>query len=289
MTAMTKTTFKTLLAVISASTLVACSPGGQVGGTGGTATTGTRSTSTTATVQTSADTNSVDIAGLNNGAIGKITGADTTQASYDIATDTVTLTSLPFDVSGTFIRAKIYDHGNIRGYVNTSGLRDYIALFATSSSGNLSAVTAASTDYINHGWRGYGYWRASGTGTMPTTGEARYTGDYSGLITFNTQSGIQSVTGNVFIDMDYLDGVLEGGIYNRVNLNTGANMESITLATTPISTGVMTGATGSATGSGTYQTVIYSPNSDYLNNAEFVGIIVHDTGGQTEIGVFEAN
>ncbi len=139
--------------------------------------------------------------------------------THDATNDTFTVQGLPFDGNqppGTvFTRstspaslatnfalyeqpAAVPDFGT-----NTPITQDmYRALYAVSASGNTEFAIVRTGGYADYGFGGFLYQRNNGV-TLPTSGQATYTGDYAGIQDANGSGGLRYVDGTMSIDIDY--------------------------------------------------------------------------------------
>lgn len=205
---------------------------------------------------------------------------DLTSATYDPATDTLVIESLPFDnglTAGTYVRRAALDTNGYRAYVNTNGARNYVALWGASNggTGSVSAGVVATGDYAGHGHGGSAYGR-SGTTTLPTTGIGRFTGRYAGLMTFDGAGGLQRTAGTLNLDVDFADAKVEGMVTNRRIVTTATAQDNLILATTAIVDGKFTGGSaasfdgaGDEVETGTYEGLIGG-----ADGMEVAGVIV---------------
>lgn len=211
--------------------------------------------------------------------------------SYDPVTDTFSVDNLVFDGSGLYDRDDVVPTLNgFRVYENNNltERRAYKALYLESASGLSRVAVVRTGSYQGFGFGGFVYAR-DGTVTLPTTGQATYTGNYAGVRVFNGIGGLQYTQGDALLEVDFEDfnntrGV-EGQITNREILDQDGNVID-TLPTLILSTGELTDAgetTGEASSlrfdvdadefvdfeSGNYYAVIGGENAE-----EIVGVIV---------------
>lgn len=80
--------------------------------------------------------------------------------------------------------------------------------------------------YVNYGFGGFIYERNGGV-TLPTTGQALYTGEYAGLRVFESAGGIEYVAGLMDIAVDFNDfdegDAVRGIIYDRAYFDVNGN------------------------------------------------------------------
>lgn len=200
-----------------------------------------------------------------------VVNGDMTAASYDVTTDTLTISSIPFDngvFAATYTRNAALDTNGFRAYVNTNGLRNYVALWGISNNGTgkVGAGVVATGDYLNHGFSGSTYGRDASS-TLPTTGLATFTGRYAGLLTYDGSGGVDRTTGTVNIDVDFTDGVVEGTVTNRSNVTQATAQDNVILATTYITDGKFSSGVATSYNAGVE-----------VEKGTYEGIIGGDTG-----------
>lgn len=244
--------------------------------------------------------------------------------SYDAATDTFTVDNLAFDGFNSYTRdtvvATLSDTGNPTVYAvyegaetvqdsltgNTIDQFQYRAIYGVSANtvvvdgvelpqSRFAIVRTGS--YVDYGFGGFVYER-NGSVVLPTTGQAVYLGDYAGIRVFQNAGGVEYVTGEMEIAIDFDDfndgDAVRGVIYDReffeedgtaIPLGTDPGQlpdANVTFAVGPNSTtenGEISGGLSSYTldengvvtvyESGTYYGIIGGPNAD-----EVVGIVV---------------
>jgi hypothetical protein len=83
------------------------------------------------------------------------------------------------------------------------------AVYGVSTSGRTQLAIVRTGSYIGYGFGGYVYQRnqIDGTGvvlpTLPTQGQATYSGPYAGLRDFNGSGGLEYVTGSAQVSIDF--------------------------------------------------------------------------------------
>ena len=141
---------------------------------------------------------------------------------YDSATDTFTVGNLAFDGEGPYTRV-LNPSGQNLGIgpfsvfeaqatavdgLTSSNINQlvYRALYAIGPDGETSIAIVRSGAFINFGFGGYIYQR-NGSVVLPETGQAIYNGtaNYGGLRDFEGQGGIEYVTGDMFVQIDFND------------------------------------------------------------------------------------
>ena len=162
------------------------------------------------------------------------TGGDgfVTTVSYDPSNDTFTVDNLAFDGNGAYTRDNEVPGVNatfpFAVYENAALTNDEItgtpitqlqhkAIYAVSASGQSKFAIVRTGSYVDFGFGGFIYQR-DGSVTLPTVGQARYTGDYQGLRDFNGAGGIEYTIAEMIIDIDFSDfndgSAVKGGLRN---------------------------------------------------------------------------
>ncbi|MBY5972769.1 hypothetical protein KUV28_10450 [Ferrimonas balearica] len=108
---------------------------------------------------------------------------------------------------------------------------EYKAIYALSTSGATEAVVVRTGSYEEYGFGGFIYRRNDGNSVViPTTGQARFDGDYSALRDFNGREGLEYAVGRIRLDIDFEDfdgdyaqDAIKGGIYDRRIYDTSGN------------------------------------------------------------------
>ena len=211
--------------------------------------------------------------------------------TYDAATDTLSINNLPFDGDGTYDRDN--EIGTLNGYAvyennNATERRAYKTIYGVSASGETRFALVRTGDYIGYGFGGFVYQRDTNV-TLPTTGQATYTGGYAGLRIFDGVGGIQYTTADATLEVDFEDfdasDAVEGQLTNRQIFQTDGTfvgtLPTLIFATGSISdAGEIAGTAGStiidvASGdpvdfeTGNYYAVLSGDPAD-----EIVGVIV---------------
>ncbi|SDK14868.1 hypothetical protein [Aliiruegeria lutimaris] len=159
--------------------------------------------------------------------------------SYDPATDTFSVNNLGFDGANVYTRDNqvawlgpfaVYEatetfYDSMTG-APISQIADYKAIYGVSSSGQTNFAIVRTGGYIDYGFGGFVYAR-NGSVTLPTTGQAAYSGDYAGLRDFSGRDGIEYVTGDMEMSIDFEDfdsgDAVSGYVYNRRVYDTAGN------------------------------------------------------------------
>lgn len=167
--------------------------------------------------------------------------------TYDPDTDTFSVDNLAFDGAGTYDRDDIVPTLNgFRVYENNNltERRAYKALYLESDSGLSRVAIVRTGSYRGFGFGGFVYSR-NGTVTLPTTGQATYTGEYAGMRVFDGISGLEYTTADAELIVDFEDfnstRAVEGTLTNRIVRDTdGSFVEA--LPTLIFATGAITDA-----------------------------------------------
>ncbi len=135
---------------------------------------------------------------------------------YDPVKDTFTVDNLAFDGANVYKRdnavptlgiAQVYKANATYADDQTGQQIDqfsYRALYGVSTSGRSSFAIVRTGAYIPFGFGGFVFSR-EGKVVLPTSGQARYDGEYSGLRDFDGVGGMQMVTGDMTMAIDFND------------------------------------------------------------------------------------
>ncbi|SFR53460.1 hypothetical protein [Litoreibacter janthinus] len=228
---MIQTTAVKALGVLSISALVACGGSGSNPVTGG-------------TVDTVVDpTNPNTVAGQKfafDQTIGLVANSMTydDQGTADTSDDTLNINNIPFDTeTGFYNRVGTLPNGwglyenDERGQ---AGRLDYTAVFHQSATGNVEGGVAASPNWTgSSGNAGAVVRRTNASVSLPINGIIQYNGTYGGIRELDndanpTDPGIELVTGNAEIRIDFDDFDIQGDIVGFIsgrqvyNADTGA-------------------------------------------------------------------
>lgn len=136
--------------------------------------------------------------------------------SYNPTKDTFTVDNLAFDGANVYHRDKtVPSLGSANVYAAKSTYADdltgavidqfsYRALYGVSKTGQTSFAIVRTGAYGPYGFGGFLYER-NGSVTLPTSGQAKYTGEYSGLKDFDGRSGMYYVDGQMTVAIDFND------------------------------------------------------------------------------------
>lgn len=144
---------------------------------------------------------------------------------YDPVADTFTVDNLAFDGGNTYTRdvavptlgpAQVYRASSTYADSQTGAVIDqfaYRALYGVSTTGQTSFAIVRTGAYLNYGFGGFVYERNGGV-TIPLTGQAEFSGAYSGLKDFDGRGGMLYVEGDMTVAIDFND-------FNAANSPTG--------------------------------------------------------------------
>lgn len=147
--------------------------------------------------------------------------------SYDSVNDTFQVDGLAFDGANVYQRGTaVGSLGSYAVYEGDSTYSDDVtgvpidqfahrALYGVSTTGKTQFAVIRTGGYMNYGFGGFIYER-DGTVTLPTSGQAHYTGDYAGLRDFNGQTGIEYSQGLMTIDIDFNDFSTGAGVRGSI-------------------------------------------------------------------------
>lgn len=250
--------------------------------------------------------------------------------TYNAANDTFSIDNLGFDGGNSYTRGAaisslgpfaVYDGPNIfPDTVTGTPISQLLhrAIYGVSASGQTQLAIVRTGSYIDYGFGGFTYQRSGGT-VLPTSGQAAFTGAYAGMRDFNGASGLEFVTGDMDMDIDFNDfnngNAVKGVVYNRqifdpsgtditdtviaaVSRDTGLTHTILPMLTFRIGPGVMD-ANGEMTGGvnafasndlggvndygkGTYYAVL---SGDITQGGEVVGIIIVEADDPRASGV----
>lgn len=139
-----------------------------------------------------------------------------TGISYNRATDVFTVDNLAFDASNEYPRGtavsslgpySVYE-GPTTEIDPRSGTPiaqlNHRAIYGVSTSGNTQFAIVRTGSYVPYGFGGFVYQRDNGV-TLPTTGQAVYSGVMAGMRDFNGATGLQYTEANIQIAIDFDD------------------------------------------------------------------------------------
>jgi len=155
--------------------------------------------------------------------------------TYDAGADTFTVDNLAFDGDNTYARDDMVPTlggpaGNpFRVYENAGVYNDDVtgapiqqfmhrAIYAESTTGTTRFAIVRTGAYIDYGFGGFMYQR-DGSVVLPKNGQAAFTGDYAGLRDFDNAGGLEYVTGDMTMAIDFEDfnagDAVQGHVNNR--------------------------------------------------------------------------
>jgi hypothetical protein len=235
----------------------------------------------------------------NQGGFGDVPDSYT----YVPGSDSFLVDQLPFDGAGIYDRdnevatlttgVKVYENNN------AAPARKYKLIYDSSASGQSQYVIVRTGDYREFGYGGFIYQR-SGSVTLPTTGDAVYTGAYAGIRVFNDTDGLQYVTGDATLEIDFEDFDLERAFEGRVETRQVFDTDG-SLAAVQTDVGDLTLATGAISDAGEATGTVFLDDIPRVNQSgdnkyyavlsgdsatEVVGIILIESGNYQETGGF---
>jgi len=141
-----------------------------------------------------------------------------TDFTYDAANDSFVVDNLAFDgangytrdaVVGTIGGAAVYRADAV--FIDTFpdpdapiNQFDHRILFVNAPDGTSRVAIVRTGAYIPYGFGGFIYER-DGSVTLPTSGQARYLGDYAGIRDFDGRGGLELVRGDILMQIDFND------------------------------------------------------------------------------------
>lgn len=257
--------------------------------------------------------------------------------SYNAADDTFTVDNLAFDGENVYQRGTAV--GTMGGYAVYEGDEitrdsltgaiigqfDYRAIYGVST--NTVVVNGETVpmsqfaivrtgSYIPYGFGGFLYER-NGTVTIPTSGQALYTGDYAGMRVFTNRGGLEYTRADIEIAIDFNDfnagNGVRGQLTNRqafdidgnvIPLGTGDDDLQLPTVVFEVGPGVMTDSGEISAGvvstifnpdtgaldvyeEGTYFGILGGPNANEIvgiiamesEDPRFSGVTAQETGG----------
>ena len=164
--------------------------------------------------------------------------------SYDSVNDRFYVDNLAFDGDNFYERDDLTPSiGPFKVYENDSFLNDpstgtpinqfqHKAIYGVSTSGQTEFAIVRSGQYADYGFGGFLYQRNAGV-TLPTSGQAYYSGQYAGIRDFLSRGGLEFVVGDAVMAIDFSDfndgSGVRGQISNRrvFDINGGNITQSI--------------------------------------------------------------
>ncbi|KIC50761.1 hypothetical protein [Tateyamaria sp. ANG-S1] len=229
---------------------------------------------------------------------GQVGDGFATGISYDPATDQFSVDNLAFDGDNAYSRGTaVSSLGPYAVYEADTQFTDSLtgtpinqlrhrAVYGVSASGETQFAIVRTGAYIPYGFGGFVYQRNAtathdGSVTLPTTGQAVYTGQAAGLRDFNGAGGIQYTTADMEMAIDFNDfnngSGVRGTMSNRRVFDINGND-----ITNDIVTGINTEASASLTN---IPAVVFTIGPGVLDaNGEIVGEVTSNfvnNNGQT--------
>jgi hypothetical protein len=136
---------------------------------------------------------------------------------YDSVNDTFFVDGLAFDSSQPDgVEYNRATPGNLRGYslyeapdfhpdaITGTPIKQFMhrAIYGVIPNGHTQFAIVRTGGYINYGFGGFIYQRDNNV-VLPTEGQGHYTGDYAGLRDFKGRGGLELVTGDAQVDIDF--------------------------------------------------------------------------------------
>lgn len=139
-----------------------------------------------------------------------------TNISYNSEDDTFSVDNLAFDGDNVYARGTdVSSLGPFAVYEADAQFPDVVdgeiinqfthrAIYGVSNSGNSQFAIVRTGSYINYGFGGFVYQRDNSV-TLPTSGQAKYTGSMAGIRDFQGSGGLEYTTGDVEVRIDFDD------------------------------------------------------------------------------------
>lgn len=144
--------------------------------------------------------------------------------SYNSTDDTFTVDNLAFDGNNVYSRGTAV--GSLGPYAVYEAASQYTdtttgtvinqmshrAIYGISTSTNTQFAIVRTGAYLNYGFGGFIYQRNNSV-TLPTTGQAGYTGTVGGIRDFDGAGGLEYTTGDIQVAIDFEDFNANTGLY----------------------------------------------------------------------------
>ncbi|MEM8732344.1 MAG: hypothetical protein AAGF79_20735, partial [Pseudomonadota bacterium] len=139
-----------------------------------------------------------------------------TDVRYDADSDTFFVDNLAFDAANVYERGTaVSSLGPYAVYESTDSVTDpltgnsipqltYRAIYGVSDSGNTQFAVVRTGSYVEYGFGGFVYQRNNGV-TLPSSGQAIYTGTTAGLRDFSGAGGLEYTTADMQLAIDFED------------------------------------------------------------------------------------
>jgi hypothetical protein len=161
-----------------------------------------------------------------------------TDVGYDSVTDRFTVDNLGFDGDNSYTRGTavsslgpyaVYEGPRVAPDDVTGvpvGQFEHRAIYGVSPTARTQFAIVRTGSYITYGFGGFVYEREGGV-TLPTKGFAAYTGTYSGMRDFNGRGGLEYVSGQADVAIDFNDfnsgNAVRGSVRNRTIFDIDGN------------------------------------------------------------------
>lgn len=161
-----------------------------------------------------------------------------TSVAYNAANDTFEVDNLGFDGDNAYTRGTAV--GSLGPFAVYEGAETYPdditgteigqflhrAIYGVSTSGKTKFAIVRTGSYVGYGFGGFIYER-DGSVTLPTSGQAGYSGDYAALRDFTGKGGIEYSTGTMEVAIDFNDfnggNAVQGAVFNRAIFDVNGN------------------------------------------------------------------
>ena len=166
---------------------------------------------------------------------GQVGDGYVTDVAYNSANDTFTVDNLGFDGDNVYNRGTaVSSLGPYAVYEAVAQFPDsetgtpinqftHRAIYGVSTSGNTQFAIVRTGAYSDYGFGGFIYQREGGV-TLPTSGQALFSGEVSGVRDFSGSGGLQYSRGDIDVAIDFDDfndttgsrgDAVQGAVYNR--------------------------------------------------------------------------
>jgi hypothetical protein len=250
------------------------------------------------------------------GTIPEAIAGDLEGITYDPVSQTLTVRGVSLDdtpFESTYRRRPALDRGGYEAYTaQDSSLDQHSTAYVRDINGTRAAVVVTGGQFENY-FGGVVYGRASEfdpPDVTPTSGQVSYAGNYVGLLNGPGDGGdllpvapgtpaearprqAGEVTGRVLINADFADNVVQGGIFQRVYVDSpGVALSDLALTPADIdpSTGTFTNTvTINLQSRGSYGGIFGGQNSEAIAGGLFVQDHIEGIENEEEYGIFVLN